>query len=66
MFDIWRIYLQFFPFQIKHIKGRDNVVADTLSRLLLLRGMWDTYVFEGPTADSTLATLHMMVDPNDI
>jgi hypothetical protein len=32
----WRIYLQSFDFKIKHIKGRDNTVADALSRLLLL------------------------------
>lgn len=58
----WGIYLQSFPFQIR----RANVVADALSRLLLLRGMWDTDVFDGPAADSTtLSTLHV-VDPNNI
>lgn len=32
----WRIYLQSFTFQIKHIKGTKNILADALSRLLLL------------------------------
>ena len=29
----WRLYLQSFKFQLRHIKGRDNQVADQLSRL---------------------------------
>ena len=29
----WRLFLQQFRFKIKHIKGVDNVVADTFSRL---------------------------------
>ena len=32
----WRIYLQSFNFVIQHIQGSQNVVADALSRLLLL------------------------------
>jgi len=33
----WRIFLQSYSFLIRHIAGRDNVVADPLSRLLMLR-----------------------------
>jgi hypothetical protein len=29
----WRIYMQGFAFNIRHIKGRDNVIADYLSRI---------------------------------
>ena len=32
----WRIYLQSYSFDIQHIKGTANTVADALSRLLLL------------------------------
>ena len=32
----WRIYLQSFSFQIRHIKGTANTLADGLSRLLLM------------------------------
>ena len=32
----WRLYLQSFKFTITHIPGKDNVVADTLSRLFAI------------------------------
>ena len=31
----WRIYLQSFVFKVRHIPGKENVLADTLSRLHL-------------------------------
>ena len=37
----WRVYLQSFDFMIEHIAGTRNVVADALSRLLMLSHMWD-------------------------
>jgi hypothetical protein len=37
----WRIYLQSLDFKIEHIKGRDNTVADALSRLLMLVTVYD-------------------------
>ena len=32
----WKLYLQEYSFDIKHIKGADNIVADNFSRLCLL------------------------------
>ena len=37
----WRVYLQSFDFLIAHIPGTRNVVADALSRLLMLSHMWE-------------------------
>jgi hypothetical protein len=48
----WRIYLQSFDFKICHIKGRDNTVADALSRLLMLVTVYDE--LEYPEADHTV------------
>ena len=38
----WTVYLQPFDFMIKHIAGKRNVVADALSRLLMLSHVWDS------------------------
>jgi hypothetical protein len=32
----WKLYLQEYSFDIKHVKGADNIVADNFSRLCLL------------------------------
>jgi hypothetical protein len=37
----WRIYLQSLNFEIRHIAGNSNVVADALSRLYILHNAWD-------------------------
>ena len=34
MFDRWAVYLTSFDFEIKHIPGKSNTAADTLSRTL--------------------------------
>jgi hypothetical protein len=57
----WRIYLQSFDFKIKHIKGRDNTVADALSRLLLLL----TTVYDDIDDSEALHTLRHIVDTED-
>jgi hypothetical protein len=36
----WRIYLQSFHFDVQHIKGTKNTVADALSRLLFLEMLY--------------------------
>jgi hypothetical protein len=48
----WRIYLQSFDFKIRHIKGRDNTVADALSRLLMLVTVYDELDY--PEAQHTI------------
>jgi hypothetical protein len=53
----WRIYLQSFDFKIRHIKGRDNTVADALSRLLLL-----VTVYDDMDADEAYHTLCYILD----
>jgi hypothetical protein len=37
----WCIYLQSFDFKIRYIKGKDNTVADDLSRLVMLAKVYD-------------------------
>ena len=58
----WRIYLQSFDFLIQHIKGSQNVVADALSRLLLLRTLWDVD-FDDEELQTSL--LHILTEPQD-
>ena len=60
----WRIYLQDFDFLIRHIPGKNNVVADCLSRLLYLSG----FVDESDDFDSdevNFVTLHNIFEKDD-
>ena len=34
----WMVSIQEFDFTVRHIKGKDNVVADAFSRLCVLKG----------------------------
>ena len=62
----WRIYLQSYDFELRHIRGKDNGVADALSRLMLLSIIWDED-YEDPDVDRNLCMIMNLkyLDPDD-
>ena len=59
----WRIYMQSFHFMLRHIRGKDNEVADALSRLLLLEVIWDEDM-DTAEVDTVLCSLLVTEDSN--
>jgi hypothetical protein len=55
----WRIYLQSFDFDINHIPGPTNVVADAFSRLFRLSHWWSQV---SPSDTQTLNALQLAID----
>ena len=62
----WRIYLQSYDFELSHIRGKDNGVADALSRLMLLSTICDRD-YEDPDVDLNLCMIMNLkyLDPDD-
>ena len=45
----WKLSIQHFDFTLEHVPGKDNVVADGLSRFCLLPSEKDTHIVSGST-----------------
>jgi hypothetical protein len=60
----WRIFLQSFKFHIRHIKGKDNVMADYLSRLH--EGTLSTLTLDAEQYQSVLNVVMPQDIPQDL
>lgn len=60
----WKIKLNEFDFQVEYIKGKENVVADGLSRITH-EGMGNAKIEEGSTGTDILINLNEIFNPED-
>jgi hypothetical protein len=53
----WRIFLQSFVFLIRHIKGKENVLPDTLSRLFMIYDTFNPFEEDSQVFDPELCNI---------